>query len=171
MVKRLLISFGLIALGLTFAGPVFAICPVCTVAVGAGVGLCRWLGIDDTISGVWIGGLIVSLIVWFLGWLDKKQILFRFRGPIASFVFYLLVIGPLFFSGIIGHPLNTFYGVDKLLFGISLGSIVFLGTILLHNFLKKKNNGKSFFSYQKVVLPILSLVFTSLVLYFIFGCK
>jgi len=26
---------------------VYAICPVCTVAVAGGVGLSRWLGIDD----------------------------------------------------------------------------------------------------------------------------
>lgn len=39
-----------------------AICPVCTVAVGTDVGLCRWLGIDDVLSGIWIGGLIISMI-------------------------------------------------------------------------------------------------------------
>ena len=34
-----------------------AVCPVCTVAVGAGLGLAEWLGIDDSISGLWIGAL------------------------------------------------------------------------------------------------------------------
>ncbi len=33
-----------------------AICPICTIAVGAGVGFSRYLGIDDTIAGLWIGG-------------------------------------------------------------------------------------------------------------------
>jgi len=31
---------------------VFAQCPVCTVAIGVGVGLCRYLGIDDLITGI-----------------------------------------------------------------------------------------------------------------------
>ncbi len=31
-------------------------CPVCSISIGVGVGLCRYLGIDDLISGVWIGG-------------------------------------------------------------------------------------------------------------------
>ena len=29
-----------------------AVCPVCTVAIASGVGLCRYLGIDDLISGL-----------------------------------------------------------------------------------------------------------------------
>jgi len=41
-----------------------AVCPVCSIAVAGGVGLSRWLGIDDTISGIWIGGLIISLAIW-----------------------------------------------------------------------------------------------------------
>jgi hypothetical protein len=31
---------------------VLAQCPVCTVAIGVGVGLCRYLGIDDLITGL-----------------------------------------------------------------------------------------------------------------------
>jgi hypothetical protein len=37
------------------------VCPVCTIAVAGGVGLCRYLGIDDLISGAWIGALLFSL--------------------------------------------------------------------------------------------------------------
>lgn len=29
-----------------------AVCPVCIVAVASGVGLCRFLGIDDAITGL-----------------------------------------------------------------------------------------------------------------------
>ncbi len=49
-------------------------CPVCTIAVGAGIGLSRWLGVDDLISGLWIGGLIVSLIGMTILWLNKKNL-------------------------------------------------------------------------------------------------
>ncbi|MCX6758247.1 MAG: hypothetical protein NTX14_00895, partial [Candidatus Nealsonbacteria bacterium] len=51
------------------ARPALAVCPICTVAVGAGLGLSRWFGIDDSISGLWIGGLIVSFILWTIDWL------------------------------------------------------------------------------------------------------
>ena len=55
MKYRKAISKAVLALGLFFAIPAKAICPVCTVAVGAGIGLSRWLGIDDSITGLWIG--------------------------------------------------------------------------------------------------------------------
>ena len=68
---------------LLFALPVKAFCPVCTVAVGAGLGLARWLRIDDTISGLWIGGLTISMIMWTLSWLAKKNINFKGKKIIA----------------------------------------------------------------------------------------
>ncbi|MBU2577676.1 hypothetical protein KKA69_02480 [Patescibacteria group bacterium] len=49
------------------SGPVFqveAVYPVCTITVGAGLGISRWLGIDDSIPGLWIGGLILSSGLW-----------------------------------------------------------------------------------------------------------
>jgi hypothetical protein len=69
----------LISAALFFAAarPAAAVCPVCTVAVGAGLGLAQWLGIDDVLSGVWIGGLIVSLAFWNDAWLVKKMIGYR----------------------------------------------------------------------------------------------
>ena len=46
-------------------------CPVCAVAVGFGLGLSRWLKIDDAISGLWIGALIVSLSFILAKWTRK----------------------------------------------------------------------------------------------------
>ena len=47
-------------------------CPVCAVAVGVGLGLSRWLKIDDAISGLWIGALIVSLSFILAKWTKKN---------------------------------------------------------------------------------------------------
>ena len=165
MFKKPLFLFLFLTLGLLIPGLSQAVCMVCTIAVGAGVGLCRWLGIDDLISGAWIGGLIVSMIVWFLDWLDKKGIKFKFRRLIIIVLFYFIVLSPLYLMGIMGHPLNKFWGIDKLLFGIITGSLVFIVSVCLNNFLKKKNQGKAFFPFQKVVLPILSLIIVSLIFY------
>jgi hypothetical protein len=168
--KKIFISFGLIILGLFFALPVKAVCPVCTIAVGAGVGLCRWLGIDDTISGVWIGGLIVSLIFWTLDWLNKKNIVFRYRGVVTTILYYIIVVVPLYFMGIMGHPFNKLWGLDKLLFGIIGGSVVFLLAVRLNDWLKKINGGRVYFPFQKVVVPIVSLLILSRIFYFIIKC-
>jgi hypothetical protein len=147
------------------------VCPLCTIAVGAGVGLCRWLGIDDVLSGIWLGGLIVSMIGWTLSWLEKKQIRFRMRWLAVSLFFYAITILPLYWQGIIGHPLNTFWRVDKLILGIIFGSLAFLLAVWLNAFLKSKNQGKVFFPFQKVVLPLLFLVITAYIFHKIVGCK
>ena len=146
------------------------VCPICIVAVGAGVGLCRWLGIDDVLSGIWIGGLIVSMIGWSLNWLEKKQIRFRLRWLTVSGLFYLAIILPLYLMGIMGNPFNKFWGMDKLLLGIIFGSLAFLLSIRFNYFLKNKNQGKVFFPFQKVVIPILFLIITTIIFHYIVGC-
>lgn len=142
---------------------ILAVCPVCTVAVACGVGLSRWLGIDDLISGVWIGGLIISTIILFMSWLEKKKIKFRWLNFIFPPFLYLLIITPLYFLEIMGHPLNKFWGVDKLLMGIIGGSLFFLIGFRLNNFLKRKNKNKAFFPFQKVILPVSFLLILSLI--------
>jgi hypothetical protein len=143
-----------------------AVCPVCTVAVAGGVGLCRWLGISDLISGTWIGGLIVSMSAWLLSWLDKKNIRFKFRRILVVVLFYFLIIAPLYWMGIMGHPNNKMWGMDKLLFGIIAGSIVFVLAMAFDKFLRSKNQQKSFFPFQRVVVPLVFLAITSLIFYF-----
>jgi len=148
-----------------------AVCPLCTIAVGAGIGLSRYLGVDDIISGLWIGGLIVSLIFWTLDWLSKKNVKFRLLPVVVTVVMYAITVIPLKTMNIIGHPLNTlFCGVDRLIFGIGVGSLVFIFAVLLNNLLKKKNNGKVYFPYQKVVVPISSLLIASVIAYLIITC-
>lgn len=143
-----------------------AVCPVCTVAVGAGLGLAEWLGIDDSISGLWIGALVVSVSLWTINWLNKKEIRFKGRKILVFLVYYLIVVGPLWLKGKIGHPLNKLCGIDKLLFGIILGSAIFSAAALLHLYLRKKNEGKSYFKGQKIALPLAFLLITSLILYY-----
>jgi len=142
-------------------------CPICTIAVGAGVGLCRYLGINDLISGTWIGGLLMSLTIWTINWLNTKKIKFLFRKILVFIFWYGILIYPLFWLEIIGHPENKFLGIDKLIFGIMSGSVVFLISILFHKFLVKKNREKSYFPFQKVIIPISFLFILSLIFYFI----
>ena len=149
---------------------VLAVCPVCSVAVASGVGLSRWLGIDDAISGIWVGGLIVSLIIWLLAWLDKKNIKFNFRQFLVSILFYAIVILPLYWVGFIDQSCDQLWGFNKLLVGIFFGSLAFAFSVWLHNLLKKRNNNRVYFSFQKVVVPILFLFIISVIFYFITKC-
>jgi len=145
---------------------VFAVCPVCTVAVGAGLGLAQWLGIDDSISGLWIGALIVSMSIWTISWLDRKEIRFTGRKILIFLAYYLIVILPLYWKEMIGHPMNRLCGIDKLLFGIILGTFLFAAGVIFHNFIRKKNGDKSHFKGQKIVAAIAPLLIASAILYF-----
>ena len=142
-------------------------CAVCTIAVGSCVGLARWLKIDDRITGIWVGALIVSLIAWTIHYLDKKNIRFKGRKILTAVLWYAFTIVPFYFTGLIGHPLNKCWGIDKLLFGIIFGTIIFVIANLLHNHLKKKNNNKSYFPLQKAAFPVGFLAIASLIIYLI----
>jgi len=57
--------------------------------------------------------------------------------------------------------------MDKLVFGIVLGTIgLWLGTVL-YEYLKKKNNGHAHFPYEKVVIPVGFLVILNIIFYFV----
>lgn len=167
MTKNKLLFSVVTAVGFLAAKPALAVCPICTIAVGAGVGLSRWLGVDDTVSGLWVGGLIMSMSLWTINWLNKKNIRFYGRKILILAAFYFLTIAPLYWSGIAGHPFNTLWGVDKLLLGIIIGSIWFLASARLYVYLKKKNNDKAHFPMEKVVLGLAPLAVLSFVFYLI----
>jgi hypothetical protein len=169
MKKIILISLITLVAGLFLARPALAVCPICTVAVAAGVGLSRYLGIDDAITGLWVGGLIVSMITWTESWLEKKNIRFKGRIFVNILGYYALIVIPLYYSGIIGNPLNTLCacGLDKLLFGIIAGSLAFWFGASWYFYLKEKNNGHAYFPFQKVVMPISPLIILSIIYYFL----
>jgi hypothetical protein len=79
--------------------------------------------------------------------------------------YYLIILLPLYWEGIIGHPLNKLFGIDKIVLGTVMGSLgFFLGTEL--NFiLKKKNGGKVYFPFQKVATAIAPLIILSVIFY------
>jgi len=156
------------------AFPVQAVCPVCTIAVGAGVGLAEEFGVDDTIIGLWIGGLTISLVFWTLDWLKKKKINSVWTEPLTILFYFIIMIAPLFFIkvkgySIIGKELNKLWGIDKILLGILIGSVLFFLGAKYYEYLKKKNNGHAFFPFQKVAMPIFPLVIASIIFYFITG--
>ena len=157
------------AISFLFAEKALAVCPICTIAVGVGVGLSRWLGIDDAITGLWVGGLIVSMITWTESWLEKKNIRFKGRIFVNIFAYYALIIIPLYYSGIIMNPIHAFCacGLDKLLLGIIVGSFAFWFGASWYFYLKEKNNGHAYFPFQKVVMPILPLIILSIIYYFL----
>lgn len=142
----------------------YAVCPVCTVAVGAGLGFLRVWGVDDLITGLWFGALIVSSIAWFIDWLNRKNVHFLFRKILVIASFYIIFIWPLYFLGyMVGAP--TIWKIDKLLWGVLLGTFIFIVSIFSDKYLRKINNNRIMIIYQKVIIPIVFLIITSTVVY------
>ncbi len=149
------------------AKPSLAVCPVCAVAVGAGLGFSRWLGVDDLITGSWVGGVLVTISWWTVEWLNSKQIKFKGRKILITLAYYSLTIVPLYYIGIMGHIYNQFWGIDKLLLGIIVGTVGFFGGSMLNLWLKKKNGGKVYIKFQRVLIPVAILLLISLAWYLI----
>jgi small-conductance mechanosensitive channel len=166
--SRILLFSGLLVgfFGASFAK---AVCPICVVAIGAGLGLSRWLGVDDVISSIWIGALLVAMILWTLTEMKKKNWRFAFDAIVIFLAYYLLIFVPLYYTGILGHPLNKIFGIDKIIFGTILGTAIVLLIHWLNKHLKQKGPdgqpGKPFFPYQKVVIPVVVLLLTSIIFY------
>jgi len=139
------------------------VCPICTLAVAVGVGASRELGVSDLITGLWIGALIVSSIMWTISWLDKKNIRFLFRKILVILAFYAIVIIPLYYLGYMGVSADRVFGIDKLLLGTIAGSIIFILAVWSDSYLKNNNEGKVLITYQKVIVPVVFLILSSVI--------
>jgi uncharacterized membrane protein YiaA len=143
-------------------------CPVCTVTVIAGLGISRLLGIDDLITSLWIGGFVLSFSFITINWVAKKwpKLNSKYYYFPTIILMYLFVLVPLKLDHIIGIKLNSIWGIDKIIFGITVGSIIFLIGVWADKFQRVKYK-KIFFPFQKVVFPVLVLIITSLIFYFL----
>jgi hypothetical protein len=144
-----------------------AFCPVCIVAVGAGLELSHYFGIDDVVIGLWIGALIVALSAWTLEWMKNKKINFKSESMIIYGAYYVFTIIPLYKVGFMGQAHHSFWGMDKLLLGIIFGSVAFFFSELWHFKLRKNNNNKVYFPFQKVIIPVGMLLILSFIFYFL----
>ncbi|MEK9155857.1 MAG: hypothetical protein AAB360_00950 [Patescibacteria group bacterium] len=164
--------FLLLTFNFLFAAPASAICPVCTAAAIGGVGLSRWLGIDDLVSGLWIGGALASVTGWTISWLNAKEIRFKGRKILVALLYYGLVVIPLYYSDLVNHPGNkylgnTYIGIDKLILAIIVGTISFVFAVKWYEKIKAKNGGRARFPFQKIVMPIGTLLILSVIAYLI----
>jgi len=169
MLKRY-ITFSLFAIsGLSLALPfsVWAFCPLCVVATGALTGVFRWLGVDDLIIALWLGGFLFATSIMAGNYLKLKVKKLANYSTAMAIVLYGLTIILLYFGGILSAPYNRIFGISRIIIGLVAGSLLFLITPYLNKLLKRTNNGKNFISHQKMLLGIFLLLSFSLVAYFL----
>lgn len=164
MLRMCGVATAVVALGVSVA---MAVCPVCTVAVGAGLEGARLLGVDDVITGIWAGGLTLSIFLWTVGWLAKHGVTSVFWQLIVPFVVYYALLGMVYLMPDVHFGMNTLWGIDKFLLGIIVGTLCFWGGARWYVSIKRKNGGHAQFAFQKVIVPVSFLLVATLVFWLI----
>ena len=148
---------------MVFVKTVFATCPVCVVAVGGGLWIAEKLGIDELVVSIWIGALVTAFAIALA---DKFKKIKLPQPEISwSVIFYLFSLATLQIQGTLDNPYCKIWGVCRIWLGITIGTIIFWLGVLLDQFLRTKNENRVFFPFQKVVLPVVFVLFASLVFY------
>ena len=160
--KKLLIA----TLALCVATAANAFCPVCTVAVGAGLEGARIMGVADIITGMWAGGLMLSLAAWTATYMYNHGIRSRFAYVLNYVVYYGILA--LVYLLPVNHPTlrfnaTTMWGVDQFLLGVVIGSLVFWFAGKWYERIKARNGGHAWFPFQKVVWPLGALAIATLI--------
>ena len=130
----------------------FAHCPLCTAAVGTGAIVSRFLGLDDTVFGLWVGALVVSsTIAATKRW---KEVIPHQRAMLSAMAIILTVYG-LKLGGVLGDLRYMVFGVDKMVIGMVVGGIVtyIMPRISLLLTLRLKRG----IPYQTIVLTVVAL--------------
>jgi len=129
----------------------YAQCPVCIVTVGGGMFLAKKLGIDDFLVSLWISGLNTTISFWLAPKIKNKIL----GSPIIfSFLMLGLTLSYFIFTNQTGSLDNQILGLDKLIFGQSLGLLIMFLGIAIDRYSRKLNGDKILFPYQKVVFPV-----------------
>ncbi len=149
-----------------------AMCPLCTASAAIGLGVARYYGIDDIVIGIWLGALAVSTALW-VNNIVKKRAGAKFKVlPIYEALLIAAVIAativPFYFAGFFsGMPgmVDTIFGINRLVFGIIVGSLVTFIGAPMSNMVKRKRN--SVFPYQTIIITFLMLIALSALFWYV----
>jgi hypothetical protein len=130
-------------------------CPLCVAGAAAGVTLTRWVGVDDSITGVWIGAFLGAISFWTDSGLSRRK-KFRYSKPLIYIIIFGLTIWS-FYKFQLVIRMSQIFGFDKLTFGMITGGALFY----LIDLIKIKH----YFPYQKIAISLGSMAILSLVIY------
>ncbi len=165
---KLKILFFSLALFLTFTfsllvpPPALAHCPLCVAGAAAGITLTRWVGVDDSITGVWVAALLGSMSFWFMSWLlirSEGLRKWKYRIALKPLIYILVFASTLwsFYKFQLIIRMSQLFGLDKLTFGMVSGGILF--------YLIDAIRIKHYFPYQRIAISLGSMTILSLAIY------
>lgn len=152
-----------------FTREALAHCPLCVVGAGAGLGISRYLGIDDSITGVWLAAVLGAVALWTDTWLRAKLSLLSrvsrsLTRPFVYLLFFLLSLFSFYQAGWMDEHVGTIFGFPKLAFGVVSGGVLFYLIDIADDWLIKRY-GKVFFPYQRIVVSLGAMVLLSLAIF------
>lgn len=141
--------------------PVSAHCPLCVAGAAVGITLTRWIGVDDSITGVWIAALLGASSFWFYSWLLTKKLKFveKYKVVLKPAIYILVFVSTLwsFYKFQLIIRMSQLFGLDKLTFGMVAGGILFYLIDIIRI--------KHYFPYQKIVISLGTMTILSLSIY------
>jgi len=137
--------------------------PVCAIGIASGLGISRWLGIDDLTLGLWIGALILSFSVQFNIFLSKKGKNFPFSFWVIFLGTWVLSFLPILMN-LAQYPSRSICGFPEVICGSVLGVLTLFLVDKANNFIIDKHNKKVYFYYQRVIIPIIGLIIVSVII-------
>ena len=155
--KKILFLLSLLIPSTAWANPA---CAVCTVAMGAFLGISRALGISDNATGVWIGGLLLMTYYFTIKFIEYKKWTFKFYKVFWGLMTLLLV--PVMYN-FVTYKFDTFFGIDAFLVSMIAGAFAFWISQFIYQKMKKTNKGHAHFPFEKVVMAIVFLLITSII--------
>lgn len=143
-----------------FVNSAYAQCPVCIVTVGGGMLIAKKLGIDDLLVSVWISALNTA-IAFYLA--PKIKYKFLNNPWILSILLFATTLIYFQSTGELWHVKNQLLGIDKIVFGQTIGMLAMFVGNFIYGFTKYRNDGKAIFPYSKVIFPVgLVLIITAI---------
>jgi len=160
LLRKFIAFIAMLMPGAAVANPA---CPICTIAIGAGVGVAESLGVPVAIVGLWAGALLTVLGYWMAKFCDARG--WKFWGRNALLIGLSVAMIGFAYLGDINYTPEWILGfiyLDPILFGAIVGMIVFILTEKLYEWMKRKNGGHAHFPFERVVLPVVALALFSL---------
>lgn len=155
--SKLVFLFTLLFSNAVFANPA---CIVCTVAMGAFLGISRALGISDNATGVWIGAIILMIYFFCIKFSEKKK--WTFKGYHLFWALMTLLLVPSMYL-LVPYEMNTFFGVDSFLISMIAGALTFWLSQVIYQKLKERHGGHAHFPFEKVVFAVVFLLIVSVI--------
>ncbi|MCL4384638.1 hypothetical protein M1116_04235 [Patescibacteria group bacterium] len=159
----LFLLVNLFAFTFLLAAPALAHCPLCVAGAAAGLTLSRLLGVDDSITGIWLAAFLGATSFWFTTFTLRK-LKFPLKKPLVYLLIFLSTLWSFYQFKLISTHNGDLFGLPRLTFGLLLGGAFFYLVDFLDALAIKLHHG-IFFPYQRVVVSLGSLWALSLTVY------